>query len=212
MPDPPARIDHLVHACANLDAGVDHITRLLGVRPVPGGSHPHWGTHNALLGLGPSCYLEVIAPLPSHQTGEVQTPEVFSGSGDGRLTTWAARVGNLQGRAPVHGTVDPPLGDLKSGSRRRSDGSTLSWVLTDPMIRVLDGMVPFLIDWGDSEHPAQGLESSCSLECLRAAHPRHQQLRSSLRTLGLLDLVEVRPSIRPTLTAVIRTPGGQVEI
>ena len=170
MPDPPARIDHLVHACANLDAGVDHITRLLGVRPVPGGSHPHWGTHNALLGLGPSCYLEVIAPLPSHQTGELQTPEVFSGSGDGRLTTWAARVGNLQGRAPVHGTVDPPLGDLKSGSRRRSDGSTLSWVLTDPMIRVLDGMVPFLIDWGDSEHPAQGLESSCSLECLRAAH------------------------------------------
>ena len=61
----PNNIDHLVYTSLNLEAGMDKIEQLLGVRPEPGGQHPDFGTHNALLSLGSSTYLEIISPDPS---------------------------------------------------------------------------------------------------------------------------------------------------
>ena len=57
-------IDHLVYACANLERGMDEIEAQLGTRPVRGGRHPKFGTHNALLGLGDGVYLEIASRDP----------------------------------------------------------------------------------------------------------------------------------------------------
>ncbi len=54
-------IDHLVYTVADLGAGMDTIERLFGVRPVPGGRHPAFGTYNVLVSLGMETYLEIIA-------------------------------------------------------------------------------------------------------------------------------------------------------
>ena len=60
----PADLDHLVFTCADLDAGIAWAERTFGVRPVRGGAHPQWGTHNALMSLGRERYLEILAPNP----------------------------------------------------------------------------------------------------------------------------------------------------
>ncbi len=57
-------VDHLIFLAPDLDRGMDHVENLLGIRPVRGGRHPAFGTHNALLSLGPSTYLEVMASDP----------------------------------------------------------------------------------------------------------------------------------------------------
>lgn len=50
----PSRVDHLIYAVADLEAGRDTFEPMLGVRPVIGGRNPQYGTHNAQLSLGPA--------------------------------------------------------------------------------------------------------------------------------------------------------------
>src|SRR6185312_3978330 len=57
-------LDHLTVAALSLDEGVAHVRRALGVEIPPGGAHPIMGTHNHLMQLGNSVFLEVIAPDP----------------------------------------------------------------------------------------------------------------------------------------------------
>ena len=55
-------IDHLVYATPDVDATVAELFGRLGVRAAAGGRHPGRGTRNALVGLGPRCYLEIVGP------------------------------------------------------------------------------------------------------------------------------------------------------
>ncbi|MEC9157049.1 MAG: VOC family protein [Planctomycetota bacterium] len=209
---PLPRIDHLVFACSDLEVGVELIAELLGVGPVPGGRHPAWGTRNAVLSLGDRCYLEVIAPDPQADHPGVHTPEVFRAPDPGTLTTWAAGVHHLQAGRDPDGTVDPATGGLQHGTRQRPDGTTLRWSLTDPTQHSEAGTVPFLIDWGDSPHPADQLPPACTLEALRLEHPDPEHLESVLARLRLCHLVELSRAPHPRVRATIRSPRGTVRL
>jgi hypothetical protein len=103
-----------------------------------------------------------------------------------------------------------PLGEVKSGTRRRPDGVQLSWQFTDPWAPVADGVVPFFIDWGNSPHPARTAAKGTTLVSLRAEHPDAQPAREMLRHLGLDLPVNRAPSA--ALIAVIEGPRGTLEL
>ena len=56
-------LDHIAVAATDLAAGAQAVEAKLGLPLQPGGQHPHMGTHNRLMTLGPD-YLEVIAIDP----------------------------------------------------------------------------------------------------------------------------------------------------
>ncbi len=204
------RIDHLVYATPDLARGVAEIERLIGVTPTPGGQHPGRGTRNALVALGADAYLEIVAPDPDQPppaSGRWLGVDTVAAS---RLTTWAARGTDLPAfrrRAIEQGV---PLGEVRQGARQRADGVLLSWQLTDPEPLVAGGVVPFLIDWGESPHPARAAAPGATLVGFHLEHPDVAGVRRMLRTLGL-D-VGVAPAERAALVAVIEGPHGRVEL
>lgn len=58
------RIDHLVVTAPDLEAGAGFVRNALGMEMGRGGKHPRMGTHNMLLRLGETSFLEVIAADP----------------------------------------------------------------------------------------------------------------------------------------------------
>ena len=206
-------VDHLVFACSDLTLGIEQVADLLGVMPAVGGRHPSWGTHNAILALGDSMYLEIIAPDPEAIDG-FQRPPVFMGSEIGSLTTWAASLDDLPSKHARAADAGHHFGAVLEGSRVTEAGILLEWSLTDPMTRLMDGVVPFLIDWGRSPHPSQSATQGCRLRALTLFHSDPHLVSAILADAGLElgDIVKVHGGTHSGLTAVIDTPRGEIEI
>ena len=206
-------IDHLVYAVPDLAGGIDAMERALGVRPAPGGQHPGWGTANALLALGPGVYLEIIGPDPDQPTPLRPRPFGIDRLTRERLAGWAVKASDLDARIRASATRGYHPGRVLPGSRRRTDGTLLSWRLALPEDLQLpfDGLIPFLIDWQTSAgHPAAAAPRGCTLAELRAEHPEPEQPEALLDALRI-DLAIARgPAAR--LIAVIESPAGRVEL
>lgn len=208
-----ADVDHLVLGVPLLREGMDGVEELLGTRPVPGGRHPAFGTHNALVSLsagGAATYLEVIAPDPGLEPPAGGRAFGVEGLGGPRLLTWAVRVPSLDVLAEDGTLARIGLGEIQSGRRQRPDGTVLTWRLTDPYARPLDGTVPFLIDWGDTPHPSASAPQAGELAGLRIHHPEPGRVLEALEALGVT--VEVVRGPFPGLVATVRTPTGAVEL
>jgi hypothetical protein len=205
-----SRVDHLVYATPDLDRGIAEIERLLGVRASLGGQHPGRGTRNALAALGPNAYLEIIAPDPDQPPPTSPRSFGLDHLETSRLVTWSANGTDLERLRREAVSNGIALGAVASGSRRRPDGTLLSWQFTSPGTRVADGIIPFFIDWGTSPHPAHTAIRGATLVDLRAEHPDHQHVQHMLGQLGL-NLVVVKGT-RPALIAVIDSPRGRVEL
>src|SRR5690606_9108273 len=112
----------LAYAVPNLEKAVADLVKKLGVAPVMGGHHRSQGTHNALVHLGKGCYLEIIAPDPSNTDFSGQRWMGIDLVTSPKITRWAVKSNDLDRDAAYLATVDPRLGDLKGGSRKKPDG------------------------------------------------------------------------------------------
>lgn len=217
----PADLDHLVFACADLEAGIAWAERTFGVRPARGGAHAQWGTHNALMSLGRGRYLELLAPDPGAASAgranaagralfglDASAPAVGEPP---RLTTWMVRsrtIETLLGNA-LRAGVD--LGRVQGGSRLRADGTELSWQIAVPPARPLGGCVPWLIDWGWSEHPSASLPEGARLDWMEVTHPEPARVRAALEAVNCGG-VEVREGREPRVSVGVACGRGVVVV
>ena len=204
------RIDHLIYATPDLDRTVADLELQTGVRASAGGSHPGRGTRNALLALGSRCYLEVLGPDPAQPPPERPRTRGIDQLQAAKLVGWAAASADLDGLAQRAMALGVELGAVRPGSRRKPEGELLQWRFTDPNKILLDGLVPFLIDWGGAAHPALDAARGCLLLELRAEHPDPAAV---LRALHALDLrIRVSRAAVPALVARIKSPRGVITL
>jgi hypothetical protein len=201
-------VDHLVYGCPDLERGCDEAERLLGVRPAPGGRHPAFGTHNALVSLGRGVYLEIIAPDPDVPPPASPRPFGLDGVDGPRLIAWAARVSDIDAVATAARSRGYEPGQVFSASRDLPGGGTLQWKLAVNPGVAAGGVVPFLIEWVMKGHPSATSPQGCMLVDLEAEHPHPAGIQPMLSALGV-DL-QVSEAGRPALLATIECPRGTV--
>ncbi|KAA2256105.1 VOC family protein [Solihabitans fulvus] len=199
-------LDHLVFAGPDLAALVAEFERLTGVAPTPGGRHVGRGTANHLVKLGENAYLELIGPDPeSAARQDLPRPFGIDGLSAPRLVTWAVRAADLDDRIAAARADGYDPGDAKPLSRRTPNGELLEWRLTPHEDA---GIVPFLIDWGGTTHPASRDLPLVPLVSLAATHPEPEPVRAKLAALGVrMDLLTGN---RSGLTAVLNGRHGRV--
>ena len=197
-------IDHLIYAVPSLPAAATEIAERLGVRAQAGGKHIGLGTHNALLALGPQTYLEIIAPDPEQPEPPAPRPFGIDSVGHGSLVGWALACEDIDAAvagARSHG-YDP--GDVVGGQRTGPTGTVLRWRMT--ISETVNSLVPFLISWDDTEHPARSAPRGLTLETFHIEHPDPASLAPLLTALGA-D-VEIKPAAAAALVARLSGPNG----
>lgn len=165
------------------------------------------GTHNALLRLSDSSYLEVIAVDPD--ASPPMRPRWFGLDGLApddapRLATWVVRVDDLD--ASMADSPEP-LGAVVAMTR-----GPFAWRITVPPDGrpPLGGVVPALIAWS-SAHPALGIaDRGCRLDRLEAWHPDRNRVERVLRAMHAPEIAVVKATSpeAPSLVATIETPNG----
>lgn len=205
------QIDHVILAGPDLTELEEYAETHLGLRPHPGGAHPGLGTRNSLLGLGGQRYLELVAPDPDQADPARPRPFRVDEVTEPTLTGWALRSADLPARVARARERDLDPGDPRPMSRTRPDGTELSWELTS-LETGLDGMVPFLIDWGSTPHPSEGLPA-VKLVTVRVRHPQAPRLSSALEALEApRGPIQLRAAEPVRMSLVIATDEGTVTL
>jgi len=204
-------LDHLIYVTRDVEATTADLEARFGVRPAGGGSHVGRGTRNTLMSLGDDVYLEVLGPDLDQdmQQPASRFPE------QALLRTWAVKAPEIDSSVASARSRGYDPGDVNDMSRARPDGVLLEWQLTAGGGGGLgrDGsvaLVPFLINWGETEHPAVSTPRGCRFASLRAEHPDPSAITPSLEALGVE--LEIDVGAAPALIATIETPNGTIEL
>jgi hypothetical protein len=188
-------LDHLVYATPDLDRSVGQLAELTGVQPVEGGRHAALGTRNYLLGFGELRYLEIIGPDPEQPDPPQRRPLGIDDLTGPRFVAWAMRVDDIEAHAAKAVELGYNPGPIRSSSRRTPGGELVTWRVTSRY----DAVVPFLIDWGSTPHPARELPTVA----LTAIYAHHSKPAECLRRLAAIGAeLDIRPG-PPGLTAII---------
>jgi hypothetical protein len=197
-------IDHLVYAAPDLPAAVADMKERFGVGAQAGGKHIGLGTHNALLALGPRTYLEIIAPDPEQPEPPAPRPFGVDGVSRGGLVSWALACDDIDAAVAEVRRRGYDPGEVVDGRRAGPTGTVLRWRLTASSMG--GGLVPFLISWSNTEHPARSAPQGLTLEAFYVEHPDPSSLAPLFTALGA-D-IEIRPAAAAALVAHLSSPNG----
>ena len=207
------RIDHVVIGAESLIRGTKILETKLNTIFSPGGEHKQMGTHNKLLKLQSSMYLEVIANNPNSippsrprwfSLDELHIIEKIQKSP--RLLCWVLEVDNLEETVKKCGYYP---GEILKLSR-----DDLKWKVTIPSDGKLieQGVLPILIEWPKNQHPSKKLnKSNVIINKLRLFHPEHQKIKQIISNLIKTDLINILEGL-PKIELVLSTQNGKVLI
>lgn len=206
-------IDHLLYATPDLRSSVDDLDERFGAELSPGGRHFTLGTRNFLADLGDRTYLEVLGPDLDQPKPAAGWPLGIGQMTRPRLLAWAARVADLDKSVRLAAARGCAYDSIVRLSRDREDGVRLTWRMAAPSDgQAFDGVMPLLIRWETDAYAAELSTKSVRLVSLRMFHPDAATVGQHLAALDCADQVTVEQASKPALSAVLRTPAGEVEL
>ncbi|MDF1737281.1 MAG: VOC family protein [Minwuia sp.] len=204
IPCPRLVLDHLAITARTLEEGVAWVRDSLGIEMPPGGSHPRMGTHNRLLSLGASDFLEVIAVDPDAQPPAVGRWYGLDSFDDSpRIGTWILGTPDIA-NSLAHAHPD-------SGPAIEAVRGDLEWLISVPAdgSMPMQGAWPTLIQWPSGPLPVTRMQHrGCALHSLTVRHPE----AGSIATLLQPQFSDPRIAFETgplALEATFDTPSGR---
>ena len=206
------KLDHLSIIAPTLEEGVKHVRESLDIDIPFGRKHVDMGTHNHLLSLGESAYLEVIAVDP--QATAPSLPRWF-GLDDSstvrkawdqgrRLRGWVASTRDIDRLLIKHGSL--------LGEKRRLFGGISEFFFSVPYDGSLpmEGAAPSLIDrLGREPSIPPHAQLGCTLASVRLAHPQFEVLQNLIADLSVINAPQLAFGETFRMALVVDTPSGQ---
>lgn len=201
------RVDHLVWYSPELVVGERYFA-ILDSPPIYGGEHPGSATRNSLLSLGEATYVEILARDPKQPAASLDV-ELAGLTGQG-LYHWAVGGVDLTAIAERARSAGYKASDIVSGGRRRPDGRLLNWRLVGLHDHPFGALVPFFIDWGDSDHPALDAPRGGRLSSVELFSPNAAGLNRLFDSLNLDFTVIQHP--KPAVAVTLAGKGGNLRL
>ncbi|KRE15083.1 riboflavin deaminase [Bosea sp. Root381] len=209
------RLDHLTVIAPTLTDGVGHVGACLGLDVPFGQRHGYMGTHNHLLQLGDTVYLEIVAldpegePPPRARWFGLDDQRMVRADWDAgrRLRGWVARVDGidavLAGREQVFGRkISLPWSQPAFDFAIPDDGSL-----------PLGGAAPSLIDRrGKPRSMATIADLGARLCSFALEHPEAEAIAALYGELAIDRPPAVSHGDSLRYRALIDTPAGQREL
>jgi len=154
------KLDHIAFGVTNLGVGIAEMSKLLGAKPIGGGKHALFGTHNAIWRLEGkfATYLEVIAIDPDAPEPQIcrwfglddLDVQVRIADGPGLLTFIVNTNDILAARKNMPSDPGEPVevsrGDLKWQFSLQKTGALVE-----------NGALPYLIEWPRGPKPVEAM-------------------------------------------------------
>jgi len=207
-------LDHIMWACDDLERGSQRFEALTGVAPQYGGAHASGLTHNALVRIGPQCYLEILAPMgPPSAADDVWCRLARAAERTPRVVTYCLRSSRpLSELAQIAAGMGAPQAKVLNNGRVTPEGIGLKWQWAAPAFERFGLAFPFFIDWLDSPHPATTVQTrgDIQLKHFAVGHPQADELQRSLARLGAP--IETYTAAGCEFTVQLDTPRGTVSL
>ena len=205
-------LDHIVLATQDVQTSVDEIEAATGVRAELGGRFEGRGVYNHLLALQDGAYLEIIGPDPQQAGHEGPLPFGMHLTERTCVPHWCAKAGaEIEQRVADARAAGYDLGAVQPLGRVLADGTRLDWRLSiGGWPPLMDGLVPFLIDWGDALHPSETAVKGCTLVDFRGQHPDPAAVQAALDAVGVE--LQVEQGDEAALFATLEGPGGRITL
>ena len=209
------KLDHLVVIAPTLTEGVAHVRSCIDIDVPFGQRHAYMGSHNHLLQLADSVYLEIVATDPRGQRPDrarwfgLDDQKAVKADWDAgrRLRGWVVRTDSI---------------DLVLAGRERILGRKvcLPWVepsfefgMLDDGSLPLDGAAPSIIDRrGKPRSMTTMADFGAQLRSFRLEHPQAAAIAALYRELAIDRPPTVVQGTDLRFRAQIETPGGVKEL
>jgi len=205
------QIDHLVYTVPDLEAAMDWFEKLSGIRPTFGGYHTTQGTKNAVINLGNSRYLELLAA--DEENKAIQPPRWMGVDflEKAQMTRWSLKSNDLPTDSTILKEYQQEMGTIQGGQRKTTSGNLLTWEMIMPLAAPQIEVMPFMTDWQHSAvHPTDAMGEQCELISMAFTHPNPNLLQPTLAKLGL-DIALTQGS-NIGIKVKIKCPKGIIEI
>jgi hypothetical protein len=206
-------IDHIVIGAANLEKATKKVEGLIKTKFSTSGKHSLMATHNRLVRLQNSAYMEIIAIDPSASFPKSCTREKRWFSLDSNKTKrrlslapqplcWVVAVNNIEQTASNCGYEPGRITEMSRGDFR--------WKLTVPDSGELSegGVLPVLIEWPKGKNPADVMpESNLVLKQITLFHPSPNFIEHILSAMDISGPIKIKFG-EPAIQFTFRTPNG----